>query len=241
MHLLSRRWLWALVALAWVAPARAGKVGPDGWEQIADKDGVQVYRRSIPGSPLKSMKGVGVVDAPVATVALVLLDDDRAPEWVDSLAESRVVRLLSPHEYIEYNHVAMPAICRDREFVTRVQLSSDAAKRVGIIKSAPGDDPSIPRHPKRIRGDLASYYELRAIDDGKRTLLSIELHSDPKGWLPAWVVNLFQKDWARITIAGIRRQVKKADLKPPREFVLYLNELAFPAPTPSVTTTAPPP
>jgi hypothetical protein len=67
--------------------------------------------------------------------------------------------------------------------------------------------------------------------------LSIELHSDPKGWLPAWVVNLFQKDWARITIAGIRRQVKKPDLKAPAEFVTYLGELAF---APSATTRAKP-
>jgi hypothetical protein len=221
-------------------PARAGKVGPDGWEQIADKEGVQVYRKSVPGSPLKSMKGVGLVDAPVATVALVLLDDARAPEWVDSLAESRVVRTLSAHDYIEYNHIDMPAICRDREFVTHVMLSSDPARKVGIIKSEPGSDSSVPPHPKRIRGTLASYYELKAIDGGQRTLLSIELHSDPKGWLPAWVVNLFQKDWARITIAGIRKQVKKPDLKVPPEFATYLGELAFApstaaAPAPAAT------
>jgi hypothetical protein len=217
--------------LGQAAPARAGKVGPDGWEQIADKDGVLVYRRSVPGSPLKSMKGVGVVDAPVATVALVLLDDARAQEWVDSLAESRVVRTLSAHDYIEYNHIDMPAICRDREFVTHVMLSSDPARQVGIIKSEPGSDPSVPPHPKRIRGTLASYYELKAIDGGKRTLLSIELHSDPKGWLPAWVVNLFQKDWARETITSLRKQVKKPDLKVPPEFATYLGELAFSPPT----------
>src|SRR4051812_35254452 len=91
--------------LACAGTARAAD--SDGWEQIADKEGVKVYRRSVPGSRLKSMRGVGVVDAPVRTVALVLLDDPRAPEWVDSLAESRVVRVLSPYEYVEYNHVAM--------------------------------------------------------------------------------------------------------------------------------------
>jgi hypothetical protein len=225
------RHAWACCAgvllLTSARPAAAGPVGPDGWEQIADKEGVKVFRRSRPGSPIKSMKGIGIVDAPLATVALVLLDDARAPEWVDSLAESRVVRVISPHEYIEYNHVAMPSICRDREFVTRVQMWSNATHQVAYIKSEPGDDASVASHPKRIRGTLAAFYALRAIDGGKRTQLSIELHSDPKGLLPAWVVNLFQKDWARITIAGIRRQVKKPDLKPPAEFATYLNELAI--------------
>ncbi|HEX4459652.1 MAG TPA: START domain-containing protein [Polyangia bacterium] len=216
-----------LVLLASTTAARAGKVGPDGWEQIADKDGVKVFRKSVAGSPLKSMKGVGIVDVPVATVALVLLDDPRAHEWVDSLAESRVVRMVNPHEYIEYNHIAMPAICRDREFVTRVTLESRPAEKVAIIRSAPADDPSIAHNKKIIRGDLISFYQLRSIDDGKRTELTIEMHTDPKGWLPAWVVNLFQKDWALETIGGIRKQCKKPDLKTPSEFATYLDELKF--------------
>jgi hypothetical protein len=56
-------------------------------------------------------------------------------------------------------------------------------------------------------------------------MLTIELHSDPAGLIPAWLVNLFQKSWAHATIAGIRRQTKKTDLKPPPEFVQFLDEL----------------
>ena len=220
---------WAFVLLC-AATAQAGHVGPDGWEQISDKEGVRVFRRSVPGSPLKSMKGVGVVDAPVATVALVLLDDARAAEWVDSLAESRVVRTLSAHEYIEYNHVSMPWPVRDREFVTRVELSGNPATQTAVIRARPATEENIAARPKIIRGELTSYYELKAVDGGKHTLLSIELHSDPKGSIPAWVVNLFQKDWAHETMRGIRKQVKKTDLKPPHEFEAYLGELAFTAP-----------
>jgi hypothetical protein len=174
---------------------------------------------------------VGVVDAPVATVALVLLDDARASEWVDSLAESKVVRLVSPHEYIEYNHVSMPWPVHDREFVTHVSLSADPATQTAVIRSVPAAGEEVAARPKIIRGDLTSYYSLQAVDGGKRTLLSIELHSDPKGAIPAWVVNLFQKDWARETMRGIRKQVKKPDLKPPAEFAAYLGELAFTPPT----------
>lgn len=215
--------LCAIVASAAVARA----ADRDGWEQIADKDGVKVYRKSVAGSRLKSMRGIGIVDAPVRIVALVLLDDPRAHEWVDSLAESRVVRVLSPHEYIEYNHVAMPAFIRDREFITRVSLAASPADATAFIRSVPADDPSI-AHTKIIRGLLSGSYVLQAIDGGKRTLLTIELHSDPAGLLPAWLVNFFQKDWARATIAGIRRQTRKADLKTPPEFAQFLGELDFP-------------
>jgi hypothetical protein len=223
------RYLWVCVLLG-ATGAHAGSVGADGWEQVSDKEGVRVFRRSVPGSPLKSMKGIGVVDAPVATVALVLLDDARASEWVDSLAESKVVRMVTAHEYIEYNHVSMPWPVHDREFVTHVSLSADAAARSAVIRSVPASGEEVATRPKIIRGELTAYYSLQAVDGGQRTLLSIELHSDPKGAIPAWVVNLFQKDWARETMRGIRKQVKKADLKPPPEFAAYLGELAF-APT----------
>lgn len=212
------------VVLACAGSARAAD--KDGWEQIADKEGVKVFRRSVAGSRLKSMRGVGIVDAPVRLVALVLLDDPRAPEWVDSLAESRVVRVLSPYEYIEYNHVAMPTFVRDREFITHVSLAVSRADATAYIRSAPSDDAAI-AHTKIIRGLLSGYYALQSIDGGKRTLLTIELHSDPAGLIPAWLVNLFQKDWARATIAGIRRQTKKADLKTPPPFAQFLGELDF--------------
>jgi hypothetical protein len=216
------RLVFALALVLTAAPARAGKPGPDGWEQIADKDGVTVFRRSVPGSPLKSMKGIGTVDAPPSLVALVLLDDDRAPEWVDSLAESRVVKVTSSYDYIEYNHIAMPAFIRDREFVTHVTMGVDREHKAAWIKSEPAPDGAVPLRKKIIRGLLSGFYELKSLDGGKRTLLTIEMHSDPKGWIPAWVVNLFQKDWARETMHGIRKQVKKPDLKPPAPFAQFL-------------------
>ena len=46
-----------------------------------------------------------------------------APEWVDSLAEARVVRVVSPAEYIEYNRAAMPLIVSDRDFVNAVSMT----------------------------------------------------------------------------------------------------------------------
>jgi hypothetical protein len=219
--------MWIVGLSLWASTAVAGgKIEKDGWEKLSDKNGVQVYRKSEPGSPLKSIKGSGVVNAPVATVALVLLDDDRVPEWVDSLAVAKVVRTSGPYEYVEYNLVTMPLWVRNREFITRVWLSVDRPNKTAIIRSVPADEPSIKR-TRNIRGDLTAYYQMKSIDDDKHTLLTVELHSDPKGSLPAWLVNYFQKDWAHATIEGIRSQVKKKDLKPPPDFAQYLGELDF--------------
>ena len=65
-----------------------------------------------------------------------------------------------------------------------------------------------PRHARRL---------LRARGHRRRQADPIDHRAalpDPAGLLPAWVVNLFQKDWAaRDHQVGIRRQTKKADLE----------------------------
>lgn len=218
------RALTLTLAVALALPARADPTA--GWEQTGSSDGVTVFRREVPGSPFHGIKGTGMVDAPPATVALVLLDDARAPEWVDSLVEARVVNVLSAEEYLEYNRVEMPWPVRDREFLTRVRMRVDAATRQVEIRSEPADHPALPPRKGTLRGTLRAVYLLEPVDGGARTRLTVEIHSDPGGWLPAWLVNFFQKDWARETIAGIRKQAGKPDLEPPEEFRAWLATLA---------------
>ena len=79
-----------------------------------------------------------------------------------------------------------------------------------------------------VRGKLAAKYVLEPANDGKATLLTVEIHADPKGWLPSWVINFFQKDWAHETILGIRKQTAKKDLKPPTPFAAFLASVSAP-------------
>ncbi len=196
------------------------------WEEVGEADGVKVYRRSLPDRAINSVKGTGIVDAPVHKVALVLLDDAHAPDWVDSLAAARVVRVVHPTEYIEYNHVSMPLVVSDREFVTRVTMQVDAAKKTVTMKSVPADDPLVKKNDAHVRGQLSALYVLESIENGTKTRLSVEVDADPKGSLPAWVVNFFQKDWSRDTIRGIRSQAKKK-LDVPKEFTEFLGSVTF--------------
>src|SRR5262245_63085517 len=95
------------------------------WTLMSRRDGIEIYRREMPGSPLVVFKGEGTIDAPVWKIASILLDTKRAPEWADSLKESRVVRHLGPQRYIEYNHLGMPIVMRDRDFVSNVKIVED--------------------------------------------------------------------------------------------------------------------
>src|SRR5260370_32387405 len=95
---------------------------PPAWEKLGDDDGIAVYRREVPGSPLIAFKGEGIVDASILRVASVLVDSSRATEWIDSLKEARILRQVSETETIHYDHIRTPVVIKGRDFVRECKL-----------------------------------------------------------------------------------------------------------------------
>jgi hypothetical protein len=207
----------ALVALA-VALAGGADGPPDttfrvGWEKIAQTDGILVYRKEVPGSPVVAFMGEGLVDAPLAKVASVILDASRAREWVDTLAENRVLRRISDAEHIEYSHVATPFLVKDRDFVSRVVVSYDRPTATLVERIASVEDPLAPR-TGHVRGRVIDgFFKLISLQGGNKTYFICQVHADPRGWLPKWIVNFFQRDWPLRSIRSLRKQVAKPDIR----------------------------
>ena len=86
----------------------------------------------------------------------------------------------------------------------------------------PIDDPGVPVS-RRVRGQIVSgAFRARSLGAGHGTNLTAEIHCDPKGAIPAWLVNTFQKNWPRKTFEGIRKQATKADVTMPEAFKALL-------------------
>jgi hypothetical protein len=191
----------------------------DDWMPISSVRGVTIYRRELPGSHLTAMKGTGTIEAPVWKVASILLDTQRAREWVDSLKESRVLRRLAPDRYIEYNHVGGPLLMKDRDFVSEVHITVDPRTSTFDLAYQPASDPDAPT-THNVRGELLSgRFEATSVDPDKRTTLTVELQIDPKGFIPAWIINFFQKSWPLHTFDAIRAQAAKPDIAMPEAFI----------------------
>jgi hypothetical protein len=181
-----------------------------GWEKIRDEDGIVVHRKEVEGSPLVAFRGEGVIDAPIARVAIVQMDLEHAPEWIDRLVEARVLEVRSDAEYVTYSHVGAPVVVSDRDFVNRATIEFAPPDRIKFnLQSV--DDPPGPK-TSYVRGKLLhSSFELTALDPS-HTRIVCEIHADPRGSLPKWVVNLFQKGWAYKTIMQLRKQVTRPDV-----------------------------
>jgi hypothetical protein len=182
------------------------------WVLTSNEDGISAWKREVPGSDIIALRGEGMVNAPIARVASVLLDYTRAPEWIDSLEQVRVVRMLGPLEFVEYDRVGTPPIImRDRDFVCRGKLAVDVAEQSLVMTIEPTADPKLPE-TDCVRGELRGYWKLRAVGGGRKTFVIAEMHGDPKGGVAKWIVNLFQQGWARNTLNSLRAQVAKRDI-----------------------------
>lgn len=184
-----------------------------GWEKTTEEKDITVYKKESETDGLLAFGGVGEIDEPFLKVASVLMDVSRLTEWMADLEVSKVVRWTAPNRYIEFDHIGTPFIIKDREFLTEVHVTVPKEKNAITFQNHDIEDPEYPAD-KYVRGKLeGSIFELTALDGGKRTKFHAEIHADPKGSLPKWVVNLFQKGWPIDTFNNLKKQLKKTDLK----------------------------
>jgi hypothetical protein len=174
------------------------------WEQIDDDAWVRVFKREVKGSPLVAFRGETLIKAPIEKLLWVLADNDHRTKWVDRLEKSLVLQKSGRYEYVVYQHFDLPFPISDRDYVFRGRAVKQNNKVVLHLESVP--------HPKApatvgVRAKLIkSKYEL--IPKGKdQTIVIVEIHTDPKGLLPTWIVNLIQKSWPKKTLTALKKQV----------------------------------
>lgn len=198
----------------------------ESWERIGEENGLLLFKKDVPGSSAVAFRGEGIVEAPILRVASILLNHEKAPEWVERLAEIRTLKRLSASDLIEYSHIETPIVLKDRDFLCKVHLELQADKKTFVIHSSSTQEYSF-ENKKYVRAQLLySTFTLTSTDGGRKTHLTAELHADPKGSVPKWIVNFFQKSWPRKAFEGVRKQAENPKFPVPVEFKEVLQKLA---------------
>jgi hypothetical protein len=187
-----------------ISLAHAGK--PD-WKQFNQEDGITVWRAKMPGTPIVAFKGKVLIDAPVRKVLWVLADKAHRSDWVDRLDINEELEIISATKRVVYQSFKMPLFISNRDMVYRIDLTKNKKNGVYFVKMQSIDHEKSPK-TIGVRAELInSQYML--VPKGKKTEVTVEILSDPKGMLPTWLVNLVQKSWPVKTLRGLRNQVKK--------------------------------
>jgi hypothetical protein len=203
--------LSALFLVCSPANARGDKTG---WEFIMNKEGVEVARKVMPDSPLFAFRGETELDVPIGKLITVLRDDDIAEEWVDLMVEHKVVRVENIDKQVIYEWYGLPWPISDRDYVMWEISIFDKENLEFTIDFYSIEDAGKPESECCVRAmAYKTFWRLKKLGSHS-TKVEVEVFTDPKGNLPAWLINMIQQDWPWKTIAGLRDRARKRDIKP---------------------------
>ena len=107
-------------------------------------------------------------------------------------------------------------------------LTIDPAAQTMTVRMRSTADPSAPK-TSFVRAEIEdSVFVLSPVDGGKRTHVVAEIRCDPKGSVPARLVNLFQKNWGYKTISSLRHQAAKPSVPASDELRAMLESKGLP-------------
>lgn len=202
MHRYTRRAILTL-CLCLSLFATAGFAQEGSWENIGTFDGVKVWRKQVPGSELFAFKGEITTNLHIGKIMTTFLDRDQRKFWVDRFKEQKMIEKASPMDELYWIHFELPFPMTDRDYVLKATGQVDTANKVFTARIKSVTDGRKPADDCCVRAEAkGTYYKFEALP-GEKTKLTVEVHTDPKGSLPDWLINLIQKKWPSKTLSGL--------------------------------------
>lgn len=176
------------------------------WKLEKDTDGVKVYTRVVEGSPLKEFKGITHLKTSLTSIVALLDDRAVAPSWIKDTRESSLIKKIDSSVSIAYNVTAAPWPVKDRDMVLKsVMTQNPETLAVRIDLNAEKDGK--PEHKDRMRiTKMNGHWEFNPQANGEVEVV-YQVHADPAGSLPTWLVNSLVVDMPFHTLKNMQTKV----------------------------------
>lgn len=199
------RLLFTLLALA----------ASDGWTVAARTGDVEVQEREHPGSRVRDVQTVAVVDAPPAVVRRVLTDWARWAEVMPYTREGRVVAVEEGGRVVHLYTVVDPPVVSRRDYTMR--LVDEGPVGGGALRvSWTASDKGPPPRAGVVRVTIVEgFWLLEPVDGGARTRATYRLHTDPGGSVPAFAARLANREALPGVLEAVRRAARDPRYRDP--------------------------
>ena len=190
-----------------ITPIIFGQQKPD-WKLIVDQDDLKVYRGTKQKNSIYPIRGDFYTNHTPAEIVAVLLDIPAKPKWLPKLAKTKLIKKFGPTRWIEYAQIDVPWPCKNRDIVFELTMDIDPDFSKVIFRLKSVDNDTI-YNKNNIRAIV--YDSTMVITFNKQTgksFIQSESFVDPRGYIPRWIVNLFQK---RQTISIAKALVERLD------------------------------
>jgi hypothetical protein len=165
-----------------------GTLNAQSWDFVREKDGIRLYTRSEPNSPIKSYRGEVVFQASADRICNLLGNADQRGWWAGTFSEVRVLAE-EKGKFVRYYVVCpLPILLSDRDIVIETREMTDPSSGNRIFQTRTLNS-LVPESPDRVR--ITNYFQTWTVEPSSqgRVRVSLEGSIDPGGNIPAWLTN----------------------------------------------------
>jgi hypothetical protein len=197
--------LLAVSLAVWVAGPGASVRADEGWRELARGEGVVIETRPTPGG-VTVVRGTTELPLSLDAVRGVLLDLERFPEWIRSLAVWTVLTR-GPVEAIVYGRHDLPWPLSDRDYTVRYTWRSEAERFALEARSTAEAGPAPAPGVVRLTA-VHSTWEVERLGP-ERCRVTYTYNGDLGGAVPRFVEEAGWRREARELFQGLATAVRR--------------------------------
>ncbi len=162
--------------------------GDEGWKLRKDKNGIKVYVRRTPISPIKSFKGVMNIEADFDELIAFISDPYSYPEYIYLCRSSEVLQYKTYNDYYFRSIIVAPWPVAVRDTISHNVWRKDTETGAAIMESIAVPE-LLPEQKGYIRVPLM--FASVTVTPGENGIHEIvfEHVSEAGGWIPVFVAN----------------------------------------------------
>lgn len=176
------------------------------WKLAKEGKGITVHTREVDGSNFKEYRAVMNIKASLSSLIALVVDIQAYPSWIHTCREGKLLKRISPKEIYAYTINSAPWPVSDRDAIvhnTIVQDNKDHSVTIRII----GVPEYIPPQKGLVRVKMIDgYWRFTPVEQSMVQVI-YQVHNDPGGDLPAWLVNSIVVSQPYNTLANMQKLV----------------------------------
>ncbi len=177
------------------------------WKRVKEGEGIQIFLSKTPESGFQTFRGVAILETSIETILTLFGDIQAHTQLLFRCTHSSLLKEISSCEYITYYVLDAPWPVMDRDSVNYIRVLDDpASSEVTItMKEYQG---FLSAQPNRVRvSNFEGFWRLKPLNGGN-VEVTLQLHVDPGGWLPAWIINRAVEVFPYKTLCNLKNMVK---------------------------------
>ena len=203
-----------IIAVTIILPSTSWSAPELSWKHLYKKEGIDVFSANITGSNFVAFKGKVTLPTNPKTLIGIFKDETRWNEWTNLLITGKILPSLENSNLIFYQAFKSPPFIANRDAVYKVAI--EGPDKEGAFRVT-GQSVTHPQSPPTIGVRMHIEYSRWVLTpDRHTTMVELEMHADPGGLIPAWVVNLVQRKYPFKVLDSLRKFTARIVSEKPR-------------------------